>query len=74
MAVVYTEYITKEGDRLDTIAVLAYGDPHKITPIIRNNKGLPIQDTYPSGIRLVISVEKPNDVISNSIQLPPWKR
>jgi phage tail protein X len=74
MATTYTEYITKEGDRIDTIAVKAYGDPHKWDPIIRENKGLPIQDVYPAGIRLVILIEVPDAQTTNQTLLPPWKQ
>lgn len=68
-----TEYITSDGDRLDTIAAKAYGDPFNWSPIIDNNPALPIQPTYEAGIRIVVPVEETQDVAAADL-VPPWKR
>lgn len=70
----FTEYITKENDRLDLICFAAYGDPFAWRQLLSLNRALPIQDLYPSGIRLVIPiVATPTDNVSTTL-LPPWKR
>lgn len=70
----YTEYITRDGDRLDLICFSAYGDPFNWLPVIDANPALPLQDVYPAGIRLVIPIveETPSQV--GTALLPPWKR
>lgn len=71
----FTEYITSDGDRWDTIAYRAYGDVQNWTTIIRANPSLPIQDVYPAGIRLVIPIiAAPTSTPSEANKLPPWKR
>lgn len=67
-----TTYTTTQGDRWDTIANKAYGDPFKVTPIIEANKGLAIDEVLPSGITIVVPIlERP--ALDKSL-LPPWKR
>jgi phage tail protein X len=68
-----TEYITIQGDRLDTIAFKAYGDPFKWAPIVDSNPSLPIQAEYPAGIRIVLPVVEDVDLIELDL-LPPWKK
>lgn len=70
----FTEYITKDADRLDLISFRAYGNAFDWKQIIDANPALPIQDLYPSGIRLVIPiVEEPTNLTVTAL-LPPWKR
>lgn len=68
----HTKYITKEGDRWDTIAYKAYGNPLLITPIVEANPGVPKTPVIPSGITLYIPVRERESVDTNL--LPPWKR
>lgn len=70
----FTEYITRDGDRLDLIAFQAYGNATDWKAIIDANPALPLQDVYPSGIRLVIPIiETPSNQTPTAL-LPPWKR
>lgn len=69
-----TEYITVDGDRLDLIAAKAYGNPFDWSPILDNNKALPIQTSYQAGIRLVIPVQETAAEVTQQELLPPWKR
>jgi phage tail protein X len=70
----YTEYITKDGDRLDLICFRAYGDPFGWRSIIDANPALPIQDVFPAGIRLVIPIIEQPSTQTPTALLPPWKR
>jgi len=70
----FTEYITNEGDRLDTIAHKAYGDVYAWDDLLKANPSLPIQDTYPAGIRLMIQIKEQAAADQSVNLLPPWKR
>lgn len=72
----YTEYITKTGDRWDTITYQAYGDVYRWRDILRANPTLPILDEYPSGVRITIPIIADADSRAevNKSKLPPWKR
>lgn len=69
----YTEYITTEGERWDTVAYRAYGDAGRIDGIIRANPGIPVHGTLPAGTRLRVPVEAVPGADNNPL-LPPWKR
>lgn len=70
-----TEYITKEGDRWDTVAFLAYGDPFAYKEIAYANPGFPVTAVMPAGIRIVVPIIKTADAVLNDADtLPPWKR
>lgn len=68
----FTEYITKERDRWDNIAFLAYGDVTKMPQIIAANPKVPVYDVLPSGLKLLIPVL--SEPSADSSMLPPWKR
>jgi phage tail protein X len=68
----YTIYTTVEGDRWDTVAFKAYGDPMKISPIIQANPQAPKSAVIPAGINLYVPIEELPTV--NTSILPPWKR
>lgn len=70
----YTEYITRDGDRLDLICFAAYGNPFDWAPVINANPALPIQDVYPAGIRLVVPIVETPATTTQTALLPPWKR
>lgn len=71
----FIEYVTKDGDRLDTIANKCFGNPFLWKPIIEANPSLPLQDVYLAGTRLAIPVQKvESDSSVNLLKLPPWKR
>jgi len=71
----FAEYFTVEGDRWDTIAVKAYGDPLAFRGIIDANPGLPLRPVFEGGIKILVPVlagdEEP---VADTANLPPWKR
>jgi hypothetical protein len=69
----FTEYITLGGERWDTIAYKAYGDPAKIYTLIAANKTVPVFSVFGSGVRLLVPIlATPTE--TNPELLPPWKR
>lgn len=67
-----TEYITQDGDRLDTIAYKAYGDASRVKDITDENPWLPIVSEYEAGIRIVIVVDQEQQVSIQDTNAPPW--
>lgn len=67
-----TIYKTSQGDRWDTVAYKAYGDPFMVTPIIQANPNVSISDVLPAGITLIVPIRQ-RPTIDKSL-LPPWKR
>lgn len=70
----FVEYITKEGERWDTIAFKAYGDPSRVNELIEANPSASILPILPLGTRLKIPVIEQGEVQLDSDLLPPWKR
>jgi phage tail protein X len=68
-----TEYITKEGDRWDTIAYAAYGDASEIQRLIEANPTVPIDPVLPAGVRLLVPIIETVSVEIDDKLLPPWK-
>lgn len=68
----FTEYIAKVGDRWDSIAQKAYGDPTKMGLIIKANWRLPVYDIIPDGTRLLIPIT--TAPATDKALLPPWKQ
>jgi len=77
------EYITKEGERWDTIANKAYGDAvgydtinmqNYIDKIIQANPAVVISPVLAPGVRLLIPVLEDAEIEIDSELLPPWKR
>lgn len=68
----YTKYTAVYGDRWDTIAYKAYGDPMKMGTIIEANPRVPKSALVPEGTILYIPVKDRDSV--NVTSLPPWKR
>lgn len=68
----FTKYTTIQGDRWDTIAHKAYGDPLKISPIVEVNPHVPKTPILPAGVVLYVPIQEREDVSPNN--LPPWKR
>jgi hypothetical protein len=68
------KYITQEGERWDTIANKAWGDPLKGADLIALNTGVPVYDVFPAGIELQIPVLELKDTMVGGDELPPWKR
>jgi len=68
----FYEYITREGDRWDSIAWQFYTNATLYEPIIRANPQVEITPTLKSGIKLKIPVIDQQNTIE--FQLPPWKK
>lgn len=69
----FTQHITKEGERWDSIAYKAYGDANDINRIIEANPTVPITATLPGGIRLLVPIVETVAVEVDETLLPPWK-
>lgn len=67
-----TQYTTKEGERWDTVAFKAYGDPLKIKEIADANPNVPLRDIIPTNTVLNVPVI-PEPTLDETL-LPPWKR
>jgi phage tail protein X len=70
----FVEYITKEGERWDTVAFKAYGDAANVNGIIEANPSVSILPILPIGTRLKIPVIEQGEAQLDSDLLPPWKR
>ena len=68
----FTKYTTIEGDRWDTVAHKAYGDPMKISPIIEANQRVPKSPIIQAGTVLNIPIQERSSVTASI--LPPWKQ
>jgi len=75
MAKQYTTYTTIEGERWDSIAYKAYGDPMRLLEIAEANPGVALVDRLPGGLKLLIPVDEAAEAESIDQELlPPWKR
>lgn len=71
----FVKYTTKEGDRIDLIALAAFGNSHNWEPIISANPGLPLSESFGPGVVIKIPViSKQEAKIANNQTLPPWKQ
>jgi hypothetical protein len=81
---IFTEYISKPGDRWDLISKKAYGTIDQVTLedgteinamslIIRNNPDISIDSELPQGTLLLIPVIPNSSVKTDKDLLPPWK-
>lgn len=70
----FVEYIVKDGDRWDTIALKAYGDSSLINGIIEANVATIISPVLVAGSRLIIPIIEQGEIEIDSELLPPWKR
>jgi len=70
----YIQYITKEGERWDTISFKMYGTTNEIEKIIKANPQIPILDKLKSGIILEIPIMEENNLKPDKNLLPPWKK
>lgn len=70
----FVEYIVKQGDRWDTIAFKAYGDPTLFNGIIEANTATIISPILETGARLIIPILEVAEIQIDSELLPPWKR
>jgi phage tail protein X len=68
----FTQYTTIEGDRWDTVAYKAYGDPMLFPQIAEANRGIPLDVVFIAGVKLRVPILDAVSVDTNL--LPPWKR
>ncbi len=69
----YNEYVTKECDRWDTIAMLFYGDATKYEGIIAANPSVPLDPIIPANTVIRVPVLEDSQTVSSE-EVPPWKR
>lgn len=72
----FLEYVTRDGDRWDQIALAYYGDPHLYGPLVEENPEVAIVPLLPPGVVLRVPVLEPAEVETrvDASLLPPWKR
>lgn len=70
----FVEYVTKQGDRWDTIAFKAYGDASLINGIIEANTSIVILPILEAGTRVIVPILESGEIQINSELLPPWKQ
>jgi nucleoid-associated protein YgaU len=70
----FVEYIVKDGERWDTIAQKAYGNPALYEGIIEANQSTVISPILTAGTRLKIPILNQAEIEIDSELLPPWKR
>ena len=70
---VFTKYTTLAGDRWDTVANKAYGDPFNFSGIIQSNPLITIVDVFEGGIELLIPVLETTVDVDVTL-LPIWKQ
>ena len=70
----FVEYVTKQGDRWDTIAFKAYGDATLINGLIEANTSIIISPILEAGTRIIVPILESGDIQIDSELLPPWKR
>lgn len=74
MANNFSEYITKENERWDSIAYAAYGDVAEVNTLIEANPGIPITPMLAAGTRLRVPLKETVEPELDTSLLPPWKR
>lgn len=68
-----TQYITLGGERWDTIAQKAYGDPMKFQLIIGANPSVALLAVLPPGLALNVPIDDAPIDVPQAL-LPPWKQ
>lgn len=68
----YIKYVTKQGDRWDTIAHKAYGIASKFKGIMEANRTVSRAPVLEAGIELLIPIIE-ESVIKGGKDVPPWK-
>ena len=66
-------YITKDGDRIDTLANRFYGSNQGIQIITDANPDVQVTAVYPLGTVLIVPIVDDSQFTNNN-DLPPWKR
>jgi phage tail protein X len=66
-------YITQEGDRIDTLAHRFYGGMYGISILSDANPFVPLEAIFEVGTVIIVPIIDNSQVIANE-NLPPWKR
>lgn len=72
----FVEYISKEGERWDTVCVKAYGEITQslMDGLVFGNPNVSLLPIIPTGTRLKIPMVEEGEVQIDTNLLPPWKR
>ena len=70
----FVEYVTKQGERWDTIAFKAYGDASLVNGLIEANPTIVISAILEAGTRVIVPILESGEIQIDSELLPPWKR
>lgn len=70
----YTQYITVQGDRFDTIAYSAYGDASMYRTIVDANPQVSLSPEIQEGTLLRVPIIESSAQSTTASKLPPWKR
>lgn len=72
----FSEYITKQDERWDTVCFKAYGNISQelLDGLVFNNPTVSLLPIIPTGTRMKILVVEQGEVQLDSDLLPPWKR
>lgn len=68
----FSEYITIDGDRWDTVAWKAYGNANLYPQIMEANPDVVADPVLPTGTRLLVPIATAPEI--DKTNLPPWKR
>ena len=66
-------YITRDGDRWDTISHKHYGTVFEIDRLIATNPHLPLAEQFASGLTVFVPVIK-QKMNNQQEDMPPWLR
>lgn len=66
-------YITIEGERIDSLATKFYGSNAGIQIIADANQNVPLDAVFPIGTVLIIPIIEYTS-LKNNDDLPPWKK
>jgi len=69
----YIEHITKEGERLDTIAFKYWGDTNLVPLLVLDNRHLPTYEEAAPGTVVYVRDSVEDVTLINKESLPPWR-
>ncbi|MBW7848710.1 MAG: tail protein X [Bacteroidales bacterium] len=68
------QYVTKEGERWDTISFKAYGVISEVHRIMEANPNVPVTPRLKGGMVIELPIINGFQPSIDPWQLPPWKR
>ncbi len=71
---IFIPHITQAGERWDLLAWKYYGNASLYSVIIQSNPAIPIEAVFEAGLNIGVPILVVNPAVSNSSDLPPWKR